>query len=213
MRYLGSLTVGIVVALLLFLLMHSLISNKETTQKNTGATQIVDFVRVQRDDQTQTKSRNIPKKPPPPKSPPPPPDVQVSADQKVQAPQLDVNIPRVNVPVGGAGGGGPFLGGYAQNMNAGEGDVIPIVQIQPQWPRRALMEGISGWVKVEFTILPDGSVEDPSVVESKPGHLFDSSAIRAILRWKFKPRIVDGRAVKRRATQVIEFKINKDQQG
>jgi protein TonB len=37
--------------------------------------------------------------------------------------------------------------------------------------------------------------------------LFDREAIRAILKWKFKPRVVDGEAVERRATQTIDFKL------
>ena len=57
-------------------------------------------------------------------------------------------------------------------------------------------------------IMEDGSVDDPVVVESEPRRLFNRAAIRAILRWKFKPRIVDGRAVKRQAEQVIDFKLD-----
>jgi protein TonB len=51
-------------------------------------------------------------------------------------------------------------------------------------------------------------VDDPLVVESQPRRLFDRAAIRAILRWKFKPRIVDGQAVRREAEQVIDFKLD-----
>ena len=83
--------------------------------------------------------------------------------------------------------------------------MIPIVRIDPQWPREALLEGIQGWVEVEFTILPDGSVADPRVVNSEPRRVFDRNALRAILRWKFKPRIVDGQPVSRQATQRIDF--------
>ena len=86
--------------------------------------------------------------------------------------------------------------------------MIPIVRIDPQWPREALIEGTEGWVEVEFTILPDGSVEDPIVTDSEPRGLFDRNALRAILRWKFKPRVVDGEAVSRRAEQRIDFILN-----
>jgi protein TonB len=82
------------------------------------------------------------------------------------------------------------------------------VRIEPQYPREALLKGIQGWVRVRFTIMEDGSVDDPIVVESEPRRLFDRAAIRAILRWKFKPRIVDGKAVRREAEQVIDFKLD-----
>ena len=119
---------------------------------------------------------------------------------------LDIEVPLVSVPV--STGGGPFIGQWSPGDASSEGDVIPIVRIDPQWPREALIEGKEGWVEVEFTILPDGSVEDPVVINSEPPRLFDRSAIRAILRWKFKPRIVDGEAVSRRAAQRIDFILN-----
>ena len=84
---------------------------------------------------------------------------------------------------------------------------MPIVRITPQYPREALLHGIEGWVRVEFTINPDGSVRDPIVVNSQPARIFDRPAIQAVLRWKFKPRFVDGEAIARRAVQVIDFRL------
>ena len=67
------------------------------------------------------------------------------------------------------------------------------------------MKGTEGWVRVQFTINEDGTVSGPSVVDAEPKRVFNREAVRAILRWKFKPRIIDGVAVKREAEQVIEF--------
>jgi protein TonB len=75
------------------------------------------------------------------------------------------------------------------------------------YPRRAAIAKIEGYVTVEFTITETGSVADPSVVDAKPPRVFDREAIRAILKWKFKPRIVDGQPVARRATQTLDFKL------
>jgi protein TonB len=119
---------------------------------------------------------------------------------------MNIDMPKIDVPV--ATGGGPYLGNWQENMSAAEGDVIPIVRIDPQWPREALLNGIEGWVKVEFTILADGTVTDPVVLEAEPRRMFDRNALRAILKWKFKPRIIDGKPVERRATQTIEFSLD-----
>jgi protein TonB len=66
-------------------------------------------------------------------------------------------------------------------------------------------------VKVEFTVTPLGTVEDVKVLDSKPPRVFDRAAKRAILKWKFKPKVVDGKPVSRRAVQVIEFKLSKEE--
>ena len=49
------------------------------------------------------------------------------------------------------------------------------------------------------------------VIDSKPPRVFNREAIRAILKWKFKPRVIDGVAVDRTATQIIDFSL--DQSG
>jgi protein TonB len=118
---------------------------------------------------------------------------------------MDIETPDIDV---GFSGSGPYLGSWQAGDPASEGDVIPIVRIEPQYPREALLKGIEGWVRVRFTILEDGTVDDPIVVEAEPRRLFNRAAIRAILRWKFKPRIVDGQAVRREAEQVIDFKLD-----
>jgi len=157
-------------------------------------------------DEVMTKNRRIPKKPPPPKNPPPPPKMQVSKmEQSVQdMPQLD--LPNLDVPV--SGGEGMFIGSFASVDRTEEGDIIPIVVIRPIYPRDAAMQGLEGWVKIQFTITETGTVKSPRVIESEPPRVFNREAIRAILKWKFKPRVIDGVAVERPATQIIEFNLD-----
>jgi protein TonB len=85
--------------------------------------------------------------------------------------------------------------------------VIPISRVEPRYPPRAVARHIEGWVKIEFTILPDGSVSEASVVNAQPEGTFDESALDAIQEWKFKPKIINGIAVKQRATQTLQFKL------
>ena len=44
---------------------------------------------------------------------------------------------------------------------------------------------------MEFTVTKTGSVRDPFIVESTSS-LFENAALKAVLRFKYKPRIVDG---------------------
>ena len=207
MRFFISVGAGLAVALLLFLFMHFLISGDRRLAKASDQSSVVDFIRVQEDEMTRLKDRTPPRKPPPPKEPPPPPKLKV-ADTKAPPVRLDMETPRVNVPV--STGDGPYIGQWSAGDPAAEGDVIPIVRIDPQWPREALLNGQDGWVLVEFTILKDGSVAAPRIIESEPRRLFDRNALRAILKWKFKPRIIDGQPVERRATQRIEFELDRN---
>ena len=204
-RAAGSIAGGVFVALVLFLLMDTLISGGRGQQGAATAGQIVDLIRVQEDEIVQTKKRVRPKKPPPPKDPPPPPKLKVSSEAKPQKNPMRIDLPKIDVS--GAGGGGPFIGKWEPGDPAAEGEAVPIVRIDPQYPREALMDGTEGYVRFRVLIGPDGSVMDVEVVEAAPGRLFVRNATRAVRRWKFKPRIVDGVAVERWATTSIVFEL------
>jgi protein TonB len=77
------------------------------------------------------------------------------------------------------------------------------VRINPDYPRRAQERGIEGWVQFEFTITTSGTVKDVKVIDSEPKGLFEDAATKAILRWKYNPKVEEGRAVERRGVRVI----------
>ncbi|NGP53928.1 energy transducer TonB [Thioalkalivibrio sp. XN8] len=207
MRFLLSIAAGVFVALLLFLLMHALIGGRGGFERPPDTGRVIEFVRVKADDIVQTRERQVPKKPPPPDKPPPPPQLQTQAPQQQVKQVLDIETPDISV---GFTGGPVVAAGWQTGDNVGDGDIIPIVRIEPTYPRDALLRGIEGWVRVRFTIMPDGSVMDPQVIAAEPPRVFNREATRAILRWKFRPRIVDGQAVSREAEQTIEFNLNQD---
>ena len=207
MRYLIATGAGLGVTLALFFLMHSLISGEQDFDATRLGGSLVEFIRVNEEQITQLKQRVPPEEPPPPEDPPRPPELQVTDQSKPPAVPLNIDVPRMSLAVGA--GAGPYIGPWSPGDIASEGDVIPVVRIDPQWPREALLEGIEGWVEIEFTVQPDGSVTDPRVVDAQPRRVFDRSAVRAILRWKFKPRIVDGQPVSRQATQRIDFELDR----
>lgn len=202
MRYLISFGLGIVIAMLLFALMDRLVSGNDQAVAQGADIKFVDFVRVKRDESTRTKERQVPEKPEPPKKPPPPQMSAQAQDTRPSPPELNISMPNIGASFAGTG---PYLGSPFSGANTGDGDLIPIVQIEPQYPREALTNCVGGVVELRFTVLEDGSVENPTVVSANPPRMFNRSALRAILRWKFKPRIVDGRPVKREATLPLNF--------
>ena len=205
LRYLSALILGVLISLGLFFLMQSLIDSGEQNTNASSEGQIMEFIRIREDETLSIKDRRKPQKPKPPKEPPPPPKLIVEKQVKPTMNRIKIEIPNIDLP--SIAGGGPFLGNWAGNPLA-EGDVLPIVRIDPQWPREALIEGIEGYVVVEVTIGADGSVKDVRVIQAEPKRVFDRNVIRAVLKWKFKPRIINGVPIERKAIQMLEFTLD-----
>lgn len=145
---------------------------------------------VEPDDDINLRERRLPKKPEPPKNPPPPQRQRIAKAERPKVQSMNLNMEKLNVAVAG---NGLYLGAPGGNM--GDGEAIPMVIIQPRYPRKAAMEGIEGWVKFKFTIAPDGTPKDVELVDANPRRMFERDARRAIYKWKFKPKVVDGVAV------------------
>jgi protein TonB len=219
------LTIGLFLAVLvnlgLFTLMQKMTSANSIERRVIEDIRLLDFVRLKRETRTETKKRELPKKPPPPpKKPPPPPKSPAPQANKPKAPAPKLNIPRIDVPLNIAGG--PYLGDFSVGAKLApivtptpliapvlDDEVIPLVRIPPRYPRAASRRGIEGSVIVSFTITKNGQVFNPVIVSAKPENVFDKAALKAILKWKFKPKVVNGQPVERQATQEIEFKLAK----
>jgi protein TonB len=63
-------------------------------------------------------------------------------------------------------------------------------------------------VDVEFTIGPAGTVVDPKVIGADPPGVFEQVTLRAVRRYRYNAKIVDGVAVARHGIQLrIRFKL------
>ncbi len=119
----------------------------------------------------------------------PPPDI----------PEQDFDEIDGNAAVGQVGLPGKIQTKLDLNIGAGlqatDGEYLPIVKVAPQYPRRALSRGIEGYAIVEYTVTKRGTVKDAFIVEAKPEGTFDKAAIKSALRYKYKPRVVDGEPI------------------
>lgn len=198
------------VGLGLFVLMQIMISPDSTLQRDNSDTESLNFVRVKlNEQQARIKERQLPKESPPPEPPPSTPELEVAQSNQTASPQpLAMNLPNLNMPL--SGGDGPFIGAPGAaggGMSAFDTDVIPLVQVRPAYPRSAKQARIEGYVTMSVTIRPDGTVSNVKVIKAEPRRLFDKSAKAAMMRWKFRPKIVDGQPVSQQAEQTIEFKL------
>jgi TonB family protein len=97
---------------------------------------------------------------------------------------------------------------YGNLTNSSSGGYVPIFQVPPVYPRRALEREIEGCVMLQFTVTKAGSTRDPEVLWSQPSGIFDKQAMRSALKYKYKPQIRDGQAVEvPRVKTIVVFKI------
>jgi protein TonB len=183
-RYAFSVVIGVVVTLTLLFVMHLLIEYGESAISEERVRHQLEFVRVKRNESINLDDFTPEKPPKPPETPPetPPQDMD-TVDPN--APSINIAAPTIssNIDIGGPGG-----------MNIAEGDYLPIVRVAPVYPARALSRGLEGYVDMSFTVTTTGTVRDPIVLFSTSS-LFERAATRAVLKFKYKPRVVDGIAV------------------
>ena len=180
-RYAFSVVIGTVVTLSLLFVMHLLIASGKTALTKPRDRAKLEFVRVKRNENLNVEDFTPEKPPKPPETPPetPPQDMD---NMDPNAPSINVAPPTVaqTADIGGPGG-----------MNIAEGDYLPIVRVAPVYPARALSRGLEGYVDLEFTVTTAGTVRDPVILFSTSS-LFERAASRAVLKFKYKPRVVDG---------------------
>lgn len=194
-----ALPFALAVSLSLFWVMQFLVSISDRALRDAEIVHFVDFVRVEREEVVRRKERK-PDKPPKVEEPPPAPPT----------PRLDpasptterVAIARVPVQTSLA------LDASGFNLTPSDGEYLPIVKVQPVYPRRALSRGVEGYVIVEFTVTRAGTTRDLRVVESQPKGVFDKAALKAAEKFKYKPRVLDGEPIEVPGVQnKITFKI------
>lgn len=182
-RYILGVALGAVATFALFFLMQALIKSDRSPFDDAVEGRIVDFVRLEEENEIETKTRK-PKPPPPPDEPPPDmPDQSMDPS----AVSIGVDMGRVNANVDMNIGG---IGGFSS-----DGEYLPIVKVAPVYPRRAQTRGIEGYVLLEFTVTKSGAVRDPQVIEASPPGIFDRAAINAAEKFKYKPKVVNGEPI------------------
>ncbi len=93
------------------------------------------------------------------------------------------------------------------------GDMLPLVRHSPQYPPRALEQGTDGYVQLKFDVTAAGTVENVSVVKSDDAQ-FEQSAIDALSKWRYLPRLTAGMRVRSEDVHtIIRFVLTADNDG
>ena len=190
-KYLAGAGLAVFITVALFFLMVALISLGDTGIKTDNARKLADVIMPDRDIDTLYDDFEKPEEPDQQPEDIAQPELDLAPKEGV-----DVAIPKPKTNF--AAGGGFFR----------DGEYIPLFKVTPIYPRRAQERGIQGYSIVAFTITETGTVEDVVPLEGFCGDptdpateyrkcsIFNSAASRAALKLKYKPKIVDGNAVK-----------------
>ena len=176
-----SILLAIVVVVALFSIMEKLIDGGFVPEEVDDG-MVAELVRLPDDIELQNSTPKPDKAEDPEE---PPPDMEME--------QLDVNMdvdienvaPRANINISIGTG----------TMAQGDGEYLPIVKVAPIYPRRAQTRGISGYCIVEYTVTTSGAIRDPRAVDCQPSGVFDKASVKASLKFKYKPRVVDGEPI------------------
>lgn len=183
-RFIASIFLGAFVAFALFVVMAKLVENTGEPGKPVEPAPVIDIIMSEPDENTNTRVRRPPPPPPPPQEPPKVKMVEPDAAEP------DTNGFSLNIPGVDTGSVGVNIGGVGAMMR--DGDATPIVRIDPKYPPEAARDGKEGWVELSFTINEVGGVEDVEVIDADPKRVFDREAVRALRKWKYRPKVVDG---------------------
>ena len=180
--------VAFVVTVGLFSLMQTLIAMADPALGKDDGRKVIEFVRLKRSSETHTKKRVLPQKVKP-KPKPNQPDLDMDSNMDgMGGPAIDIGAPTLD-------GALDLRGGLSLGAAPSDRELVPVVRVRPLYPPRAAQKKIEGWVLLEFTVTATGTVRDPVVIDAKPKGVFDRSAKRAIRKWKYKPKVVDGKPV------------------
>ncbi len=181
-----GLVLGLVVTAGLFWMMQYLIATADRTLNESSAGHLLDFVRLKRDESIQRRQLK-PEKPPQPKTPPPQPPTPKLEELNPSAEKIAIAAVPVETDI-------EMSGGFS--LGVGEGDYLPIVKVAPIYPARALQRGLEGYCVVEYTVTSLGTTKDPVVLPDQcTSSLWHRASLQAALKFKYKPRVIDGVAV------------------
>jgi protein TonB len=189
-RYLIPASLGAAVTFALLFVMQALISTGEAILDPPARPFDINWVRLVHDTEPEPIDR-VPKPPVTEQPPEMPPIKPVVGRRPGQAPG--------EIAIGPVGP--PELDPAPQSGFGSDSDVVPIIRVNPTYPAQARVRGLEGWVVVEFTITAAGTVTSARVTGSSHG-IFERPALRAIRKWRYNPRVVEGRAVPREGVRV-----------
>ncbi|WP_409433456.1 energy transducer TonB [Litorimonas sp. RW-G-Af-16] len=183
-RWLLFVPVAAIVTLALFVLMMTLIAEEFKPQDKLEAAsfeinpKVEDIKVIQRETKVDKVKKVI--------TPPPPPMIErAKADKPTERiASLEGAIPEFEAPK---------IDRQNFKIAVSDRDAQPLVRIPPIMPPRAEK---SGHCNVKFDVSPEGQPFNVTATYCTQS-LFERASVKSVQKWKYNPKIVDGRSVSR----------------
>jgi len=181
-RYAASITTAGIVTLGLLLVMGRLIVTGPPVVTDHGAVRWNPFVVERRPPPEIETNDSLPPRDPPAA---PPERPQQTLDGGTGGPLVirDAHPPTIDT------------GFTRAAFGMADGDLMPVTRVQPVYPPAAARRNLEGYVIVRFVVTQRGAVEDIEIVEASHD-VFVRPAIEAAGRFRYRPRVVNGEAVR-----------------
>lgn len=199
-RWILGIPVAAIVTISLFVLMMTLIAEEFKPQEKLASSSfeinptVEDIKVIKRETKVQKVKKVI--------TPPPPPTIERQAAAKPQEriASLEGAIPEFEAPK---------IDKQNFKIQVSDRDAQPLVRIPPIMPPRAEK---SGHCRVRFDVSPEGAPFNVTTT-SCTQRLFERPTIKSVQKWKYNPKVVDGRTVSRTGVESkISFRLQ-DERG
>ncbi len=203
--YLICLLFGLASSLGLFYFMSLLVFAGQRPKPSGDQDVRIEFLLQAPLNELELRSRRIPKKPEEEQPPPSAPKLKIQP-MEMEKPELLSHLPPLELPDDfQSDSQGALVSGWRGNQDS---DVTPVFRMRPVYPVRAALQNIEGFVVLKFDITETGQTDNISVIQARPPQIFNSSAVRAVRKWKYKPRMENGQAIRQKNLRVtVEFSL------
>ena len=204
LRLLLALPVALVLTAGLFTFMAWMVGSGQQAAPEEKQRLAFDMVMVEQEREVRRRQRIVPE---PPETPERPPEAMPATGTQAAVTAVVPDMPSIalDTAVSGVAISIPQFSGFEANRQA-----MPLYRVEPRYPARAMTQGAEGYVVIAFTIDPQGRPTEIKVTDAKPRRLFEREAIRALRKWKYQPKVIDGKAVAQLDQTVrLEFKLDK----
>ena len=203
-KYFVFLCVSFLVSLSFFYFMSLLIFSGDKPKSGKDSEVSVEFLLNTSLDELELRSRRIPKKPKEEKATPDIPKIKIQQTE-IEKPEMLPQLPQLDLPDDFQS---DSQGASVSRQGVRDSAVTPLFRINPIYPRKAALQNIEGFVVLQFDITQTGQVDNISILQASPPQIFNMNAIQALRKWKYKPRIEDGKTVRQKNLKVqLDFQL------